>query len=187
MCSKTRIALRPRETCDRWGRHRTAAAADCYRLRPPFVTARPPPGRLMGPCWKAHVTETGCVSSSCPSMLSMAVSASFLEAYSTSAYPFTYLPTARHKGWQCGHVFNSRPTWWLKDHKWRTQCRTHPVRRSRLRYTFLMSPNSANASETSSSWASSWMPVMKITQPSTAAGHTHTQQVVHTHGSTGVF
>lgn len=49
-----------------------------YRLPPPL------PLRA-GPWWNAQVTCTGCVSSSCPSMPSIAAWASFFVAYSTIA------------------------------------------------------------------------------------------------------
>lgn len=45
----------------------------------------------------------------------------------------------------------------------------YPVRLSRLRWMFLISPYSANLSWMSSSVASSWTPVTKRIQPSTAA------------------
>ena len=44
-----------------------------------------------------------------------------------------------------------------------------PVRRSRFRCKFLISPKSQNLSWMSSSWVSSWSPLMKMIQPSTAA------------------
>lgn len=46
----------------------------------------------------------------------------------------------------------------------------YPVRRSRLRWMFFISPYSANLSWMSSSVASSWTPVTKRIQPSTAVG-----------------
>lgn len=65
----------------------------------------------------------------------------------------------------CLRIMDEEKQWSMAQNTFR-----YPVRLSRLRWIFFISPYSANLSWMSSSVASSWTPVTKRIQPSTAVG-----------------